>query len=372
MKKSFHLFTVHDIPIEVHYSWFLLLLLLTLTASSSFMLTSPGLAPVAALLTGLITALLMFSSLVLHELGHSLVAQANGISIKGITLFIFGGVAQISSEPQSPEVELKMAVAGPLVSLGLAIAFWLLSVVLGSLGLFPLFANVFLYLMALNIVIAVFNLIPGFPLDGGRILRSVLWKYFFNYKKATRIASTGGRLFAYFLMLAGFYIILQANIFGIWYVFIGFFLLQAAQQSYGQVLSKEMLSGVKVREIMTASVIYVSPLLPLENLVHDFFFRSHHTTFPVVDDNQLMGLVTLDQVKQVPKESWIKAFASEIMTPIQDQMILDPGEDAVEALSHFIKTGNDGLPVVEKGKLIGILTRQDILKLLRIKIDLGE
>jgi len=368
--RKFYLFKIFGIPVEIDYSWFIIFLLLAWSLSIGyFPQRFPNWTKLIDWLAGIFSSLMLFVSVLLHELAHSIVAKRNGIPIAGITLFIFGGVSQMTKEPDNASSELKMALAGPAMSFVLGFVF--LAVAL----LVPLrpVRIVFGYLGFVNGILGLFNLIPGFPLDGGRVLRAILWKQTGNIETATRIASQVGQWIAIFLMAFGFYQILRGLfINGIWFILIGLFLRQAAGTSLRQLVFRRSLAGVKVREIMEPDVVTVSPTLPLDRLVDDCFFKYHYDSFPVVDAGDIVGLVTLAEVKGVEKRNWQKTTVGQVMTPIGEVQVLEPEEEAVEALNQMVKDGTSRFPVVVGTRLVGILTRRDITELLRIKTDLGK
>lgn len=282
MNRSIHITTILGIPIEINYTWFIVFFLVTWTLAQNYFPAALPNAPVYVYwIISVVAAFLFFITLLAHELSHSAVAIKNNLPIKGITLFIFGGVAHMSKEPQSAGVEFKMAIAGPLCSFGLSFIFFVLTQLFYNLG-FPMAVVVVTdYLSVINLIVGIFNLIPGFPLDGGRILRAALWSIFGDMKRATRIASGLGRLFAYFLMGMGFlYFFYGAILSGMWLIFIGFFLQEAASTSYQQVVMKKSLSGVNVQNIMSRNVVTVPEDLSLSSLVDDYFFKFRFTSFP--------------------------------------------------------------------------------------------
>ena len=321
---------------------------------------------------GLGTSILLFLSVLIHELCHSLVSRREGIRVRRITLFIFGGIAQIEKEPESPKSELKIAIAGPASS---AIIFGIFTALtyfaVEIVRIYPLkFA--FEFLAYVNGVLALFNMVPGFPLDGGRIFRAILWKRKKDLKKATFIASRAGKVFAGVLMFLGFINFFTGNVVGgIWFVLIGLFLIQAAESSYYQVVMKLALSGVPVKSIMTEQVITVESSLTIRELVDDYFLRYHHICYPVIEYGRAAGIIEVKDAKKVPKEEWTTTHVRELMTVLLEETSLHPRDEAVEALSKMVKTGRGRLPVVEGGEFKGIVTRRDIMNFLQIKTDLG-
>jgi Zn-dependent protease/CBS domain-containing protein len=372
MRKSFRLITLFNIPVEINYTWFIILGLVIFTlARGYFPYTNPELGAATHWLMAIIAAFLLFASLLAHEFSHSLVAKKHKLSIRGITLFVFGGVAHMEEEPSSPGVEFKMAIAGPIMSFFLALVFFSLTQAFYNLGFHKAILAITNYLFILNLVVGIFNLIPGFPLDGGRVLRAALWSYYKDLRKATAIASGFGRGFAFFLMAMGFLnLFTGAVIAGIWFIFIGLFLQEAADVSYRQVVMKKLLSGVKVENFMTRDVVTVPAEITLDKLVDEYFFKFRHAAFPVVEDDTLRGLVTLHDIKEVPREKWSSTPAQEIMIPISKNLTIAKNRDAMYALTKIARTGFGRLLVIEDHKLIGILSQRDIMRLFEFKSEI--
>ena len=374
MDKGIKLFKVFGIQISLNYSWFIIFGLIAWSlAQGYFPQMRPDLPLITYWLMGLITALLLFLSVLLHELSHSYVALASGIEIKGITLFIFGGLARISREPPDARTEFKIAIAGPATSLALALVFWLSSRGIDFLMPGSVISSIFYYLFLINGILVVFNLIPGFPLDGGRLLRAYIWNRTDNLKEATRIASRVGKWFALLLIFAGFANIITGRLLnGIWFVFIGMFLRQAAAESYQVVVLQHSLEGVKVRDLMTSNVIAVDEGLSVAELVEGYFFKYRYTSFPVVSGEELRGIITLKVVKKLPREEWAYKQVRDIMSGVFSDAVLHPDESAVDALRKMTTEERGRLPVVEGGRLKGILARNDIMSLFKVKSDLGK
>jgi Zn-dependent protease len=367
--------TLFNIPVEINITWFIILGLVIFTlARGYFPYTNPELSPTAHWIMAIIAALLLFASLLAHEFSHSLVAIRHKLSIRGITLFIFGGVAHMEQEPSSPGVEFKMAIAGPAMSFFLAIFFFGLTQAFYNLGLPKYVLSITNYLFVLNLIVGIFNLIPGFPLDGGRVLRATLWSYFNDIKKATAIASGFGKGFAFFLIAIGFLnLFTGAIIAGIWFIFIGLFLQEAAEVSYRQVVMKKMLSGIKVKDLMTQSVITVPADMTLDKLVDDYFFRTRHATFPVVEDDKILGLVTLHDIKEVPKAKWAQTSAKEVLIPLSRELVISKDADVMLALTKLASNRLGRLLVTEDSKFLGILSQRDIMRLFEFKSEIeGE
>lgn len=324
----------------------------------------------------LAAAVLFFASIVLHELSHALVARMNGIPVHRITLFLFGGMAHMEGEPPSPKAELLMAAVGPLVSLALGVGATALGLALAgpslelmarapelaysTLGPIP---TLLLWLGPVNVVLALFNLVPGFPLDGGRVLRALLWGATGDLRKATRWASAAGRFFGLTLVALGVFSLLGGNVGqGIWLVLIGWFLSSAARAGYQQVVVREALDGVPVSLVMRARVGAVHPALPVDRLVYDYIMTTDQQGFPVVEGDRLVGLVAMEDVRRVPRDEWAQHTVREIMTPGERLVTIDESEPASHALERLARHDVEQVPVVHDGRLIGLVRRQDLMK----------
>lgn len=370
---SFRIGKILGIDVEINYTWFLIFLLVTVSYSFLFMQNPFNIPLSPAIALAIITAILFFASVLLHELSHSFVAKRNNLDIKKITLFIFGGVAQMTEEPSSPQVEFKMAVAGPFMSLFLSLlfgAFWLLSTLINlSVG----FSAPFMMLAQVNLGLALFNLLPGFPLDGGRVARAMLWYLLKDIRRATRIASYGGQAIAFFLIFVGFvgFMTKVLGFEGLWLVLIGWFLNNAAQQSYRQMELQHALSNFKIEDIMTRDVVTVHPDLSLDQLVNDYFLRYKFGRFPVVNEGGLLGVVTLHDVKEVPREKWPIMTAGQIITMVDKDIEVAPDEEVLRALMKMTREEVGHLLVVENGELRGLVTKSDIMRLISVRTGLG-
>jgi len=374
MKRSIKLITLFGIPVEINYTWFIIFGLVIFTlARGYFPNTDPELSTLSHWLMAVVAAILLFASLLAHELSHSLVAQRNNLPIHGITLFVFGGVAHLEKEPPTPAVEFKMAIAGPLMSFFLSLLFFFLTKVFNFFGFPRYLLSIFEYLFILNLVVGLFNLVPGFPLDGGRILRAALWGWSKDIKKATGIASAFGKGFAFFLIAVGLLnLFLGSVISGVWFIFIGLFLQEAAEVSYRQVVMKKILTGVRVENLMTRSVITVPANLTIDKLLEDYFFRFRFASFPVVEDDTLLGLLTLHAIKEVEREKWSQLKARDIMIPLSPRLTITKEEEVTEALAKMASSGTGRLLVIEDSKLIGILSQRDIMRLFEFKSEIEE
>ena len=374
MQKGFKLFKVIGIQISLDYTWFIIFALVAWTLSQGyFPSVVPGLAMWIYIAMGVVSSLLLFASILLHELSHSYVANRLGLDIRGITLFIFGGIAELSREPDDPRMELKIAIAGPIASGVLALFFWLIKEGLTAMALFPLVASVCSYLVIINIVVVIFNMIPGFPLDGGRVLRAIWWMKSGNLQRATMVAGRVGKGFALFLIFFGILQTFTGNIIGgLWMVFIGIFLQQAAESGYREVLIRNSLSGIRVGDVMTREVVTVHPDDSLQVIVDDYLFKHHCVSFPVVAASRLVGMLNLGDIRAVPKEKWRETRVRDVMEPVTQHSLASPEETAIEVLSKMATLGVGRFPVVHMGKLVGIISRRDIMKLMAFKRELGS
>ncbi len=371
--RGVRLAKIFGIELWIDYSWLVIFaLLLWSLAGSYFPHEYPGLGTVAYWIMGAVSAVLLFVCVLLHELSHSYVAQKSGIAVPKITLFIFGGVAQISQEARSAKTEFNIAVVGPISSFVLAAIFWILAKSDFASADKRLLA-IFNYLAFINIALVIFNMIPGFPLDGGRILRAYLWNRWQDVRKATYTVSQIGSGFGVGLMLLGLISVFLGNLIGgIWFIFIGMFLNQAARSGYQMTVLHDALSGVKVKNIMTSDVISVPESISLHDLVQNYFYRYLFVSFPVVnDEGQLVGMVSVNQVKDVPKDSWYEKKVRDVMIKASEIQVLSPNAEAWGTLSLLMRNEFGKIPVVDGERLVGIITRRDIMTRLMIKSDLG-
>jgi Zn-dependent protease/predicted transcriptional regulator len=371
--RGIPLFSVLGIRVIADYSWFLIVALIAGTlALVSFPEALPGRSTIQYVALGLITAFFVFASVVIHELAHSIVAVLNGIPVRRITLFLFGGVAEITKEPPDPGTELKVALAGPAASAALAAAFWATVLLMGPYPARPGLRLAFIHLATANTILLAFNLLPGLPLDGGRVLRAILWRVSRNLKRATYIASTLGKVLAGLLVLLGIVAILSETyvVSGLWFIFIALFLRHAADWSYRQVVLREALAGIRVGDVMARDVVTVSPEISLAELIDCVLLRYHFTCYPVVSDGRPVGVITIKLVKQVPRDAWGATRVAEAMLPIGEGVSLTPDDDVLAALQKMGQSGLSRLPVLSGQELVGIVSRRDITAHIRIRADL--
>ena len=362
--------SVWGIPIGLHPTWFFVFALVTWSlAAGYFPHEHPGWPVLQYWLVGAATALLFFCCILVHELGHSRVSIQSGIAIRGITLFIFGGVAQIAREPASPRVELKIAVAGPLTSLALAAGFagaWL--VVRGAAVL----EAPAIWLARINLMVAIFNLIPGFPLDGGRVFRALVWLWTGNFAQATWAASLAGQVFAVGFIGLGVLTALGGNALGgVWMILIGWFLQSAAAAIQAQAGLVELLRGATVTQAMDPDCPRVPRTITLARLVHDEVLGRGRRCFFVTEDGHLHGLLTLHELKTVPRERWERVTAAEVMTPTERLVTVTPEQDLFAALQKMDDARVSQMPVVAGGRLLGTVSREQVLHYVRVRAELG-
>jgi Zn-dependent protease/CBS domain-containing protein len=370
------LFRLLGIPIYLDISWLIILVLLTGTLSVYFGEEVPGLALPAYIAMGVVTALAFFSCIVLHELGHAIVARATGLPIRGITLFLFGGVAELAEEPKTAGGEFVMAIAGPIVSAVLGGLFLLLWIIGCSAGWPEPPLRVLFWLGTMNLIVLAFNLVPAFPLDGGRVLRSLLWGITGRLRKATYWASLLGRAFAWVLIFVGvleIFVVPGAALSGIWLAGIGLILNNAAKGSYQQVLVREALGGEPVRRFMNPQPIVVPPGTDLRHFVEDYVYRHHRKAFPVGADGKLEGYVSTQVLSRYPRDEWETHTVADVMERDLKPLSIAPQDDALKALGQMRGTGMSRLLVVEGEKLVGVVSLKDLLRFLHLKLELeGE
>jgi len=364
-----HLF---GIPLRVHVSWLVVFGLISWSlASGYFPAELPDLPAWSYWLTAIVAAAMFFSSIILHELGHSLVARHHGIGIASITLFVFGGVSQMKDEPREARQELQIAIVGPLISLGLALLFGALSA-LAATGAEPSSLGVVLrYLGAVNLLVAVFNMLPAFPLDGGRVLRALLWLRSGDLLRATATAAQIGRGLALALIVFGVIRLLGGDFFGLWVVLIGWFIMQAGSASLAQASLRQALAGLRVRDVMTTEVKTVEAGASLHDLIEDCFIRHTYGGYPVVKDGRVVGLVTLQELRNTPAEGRATTRVERVMAPLEAGLVVAPDTPVIDALNRMMSGRARRLVVLERERLVGLITANGILHLTQTRASLG-
>jgi Zn-dependent protease/CBS domain-containing protein len=370
-RNSVYLFKVFGIPIRVHVSWLIIFALVTLSlATEYFPHVSHYQWPAATYwVVGVITSLLFFVSVLLHELAHSVVARWRGMKVRDIVLFIFGGVSELGEEPESAQTEFIMAFVGPLTSFVISgvslLIYWLTKSVNE-----PVSAGAH-YLSVINLFLGIFNLIPGFPLDGGRILRAIMWGISGDLQRSTRWASRLGSFIAYAFIFAGicWMAFLRDYFNGLWLIFIGWFLNNAAQSSYSNMLVKHVLIGHKASEIVHRNCPRVPPDQPMDALVNEYILAEGVRYLPVVEGERLLGAVTWQSVKALPPEQWSRMRASDAMIPVEQVKAIGPDCDLWSALGQMNSEAATQLAVVQDGQLVGLLTRDAIMGFLQLHAE---
>ncbi len=367
------LLRIAGIPITVDYSWFIVALLVVWSLSAGYFPGRyPGESAEAYWLAGAVTTLLFFCSILAHELSHSLVAVRSGIRIPGITLFIFGGVSRLSEDPKNPTTEFKIAIVGPLSSFILALTFRLIAYWLAG-NQPPLVVAIFEYLAFINLALGLFNLVPGFPLDGGRVLRAFWWWKTGSIHRATKVASDWGRGFAMSLMLLGALQIFTGNLLGgMWFIFIGMFLRGAATAGYEDLVLRRSLEGVQVQEVMIRDVVTVPPDLPLDRLVEEYFLKKGYRGFPVVKDGRTVGLVSIADLSPVLERYRPQRTVREVMVPLTEACLIPPEASLNEALRKMSLGGLGRLMVVRDERLAGMITKTGLLRMLEMRRILAD
>ena len=370
MKASFKLTRIAGIDIGVHYTWLFAFALITWSlASGLFPDSYPRWSTFTYWGTGILSSLLLFLSVLLHELAHSLLALARGIPVHGITLFIFGGVSNFGAEAPRARDEFTIAFVGPLTSLVLAGVFWTLFEVFGN-GDGPL-AAILWYLALVNALLGIFNLLPGFPLDGGRVLRSVIWGATGRFAGATRIATGVGQAFGLGIIALGVFQILQGNVIGgLWFAFIGWFLMRAAESSRREMEQQEQFQGVRVGQVMDSSPDTVSPETSVEEFVSRWFLQRGRRAAPVCNNDSLKGIITLTDVRGLPRHQWSSTAVADVMTR-QPIYSVGPDDDINRAMRLLAEHDLNQVLVLREGHLVGLLTRADLIRYLQMRRDLG-
>jgi len=389
MNRGIRIAKLFGIKIRVDWSWLLILLLVVWNLSSAFAQIHPEWSTTFSIAMGATAAVLFFLSVLLHELAHSLVAKSQGIPVSSITLFLFGGVSNIRDEPKSPGNEFWMAFLGPLTSLVIGFALLLLAGIglqiqdlqqiqpMDFLQDFSAVRTLAFWLGSINVVLGLFNLVPGYPLDGGRILRSILWAITNNLRKATRWASYVGQGIAWLMIASGISMIFgvripffgEGLINGVWLILIGWFLNNASSRGYQQLVIRDVLEDVPVRRMTKRNPPTVPQNITVDDLVENYIMQTDDHAFPVMEDNTLVGIVCLDDVRKVPGSERSKKQVSDIMTAKSELLTIGPEDSANEALQTISKKSIRQLVVMEDGELFGLIRRRDIVRFLQLQSD---
>ena len=369
--SSIKLFKVFGIEIRLDYSWFIIFALFAyFFGFIYFPSVLPGLNKGLLALITVITVIFVFISVLIHEMSHSLVARRKGTSVEKITLFLFGGMAQIEKEPGTPYSELIMAIAGPAASFVVAAIFGVIWFFTKNIALVREPVG---YLAIVNIVLGVFSILPGYPLDGGRILRSIIWKTTGNLERATFIASTAGRVIGFVIIAAGIFFIFMRNFLnGIWLVFIGWFIQSSAQTGYRQLIFETSIKGIKVRDIMNENIVNVTKDITIQDLVDDYFMKYRFGRFPVIEDEKtqrFIGVISLHDIKGVSKEEWPKVKIGDIVKSVSESEKVDMSTEISDAIKKMGKNDLGHLVIMSGNKLRGIITKSDVMRFIRIRSE---
>jgi Zn-dependent protease len=370
MESGIKLGRVFGVPIYLDFSWFLIAVLITFSLATGYF---PGAYPHQAtlfyIILGATTAVLFAASVLLHEFGHVLLALREHISVRSVTLFIFGGVARINEEPRSAGAEFRIAIAGPLVSFALAGFFGLLWLMLKPIAFLAAPSE---YLMRINFILAAFNLIPGFPLDGGRVLRAIIWKVTGNMSTATRAASITGQIVAFGFIAFGAVSVFTGNFFnGLWLVFIGWFLHNAASSAYQQSQLQQAMRGVTVSQVMKYDFEPVSPLTSLDRVVEERILGTGQRNFMVIENGQVQGIITLEKLSTIPQRQWPFTTARQAMIPVDRLDGIPPYMELMTALQKMENERRNQLAVVQGSQLLGMLNLEDVLRYVRVRSKFG-
>jgi Zn-dependent protease/CBS domain-containing protein len=350
--------------VEIGFNWSLVIVVWLITwslASGIFPEDFPGHTDVAYWLTALAASVVFFASLLTHELAHALVAKRQGARVEMITLWIFGGVAHIRGELLTPRAELRMAAAGPATSLALAVLFGGLAIALDVVGIEGLVPGAIFWLASINTILAIFNLVPAYPLDGGRILHALVWRRSGDLVRATTVAAGAGRVFAYLLIAFGFVsFAYEANLGGLWFMLIGWFLLSAARAEQSQMLLRTALKNVFVRDVMSVNPITTQADVTLDDFVADYIMSRRFSSFPVERAGEVIGLITLAQVRSIPAERRSLTRVQDVAAPLSEVAVADPDEHLFEVLERISGSREDRCLVMRDGRLVGIVSPVDV------------
>ncbi len=375
LQNRFKVCQVFGFSIYIDWTWFFLLILIVWSLTNAFANFYSELSTTTHVVMGFVGAIGLFVSIILHEMAHAVAARNFGLPISDITLFIFGGVAEMRDEPPSPKAEFWTAIAGPIATIFIGLFSLICFSLSSTFGGPQWFTGIAGYITAINAILLLFNLIPAFPLDGGRVLRSAIWYATGQLRKATRISSILGSCFGFVLIFSGLFSLMFGNfIGGLWWILIGFFLHTAAQMSFKQLAIRNALKGDPVSKFMNTNVIRVPANTTLSDIVEEYVYRYHHKMFPVVDEPEmkLLGCITTKEIKEIDREKWSDYTAKDIAKACNDENTIAPNADAMEAFAKMNQTGQSRLLVKSDSDLEGIITLKDLMNHLSIKMELED
>lgn len=372
LKRKTELFKLLGFTVSIDASWGIILFLVVWTlAQGAFPAYYPDLSTQTYWMMGIVGALGLFISIIIHEFSHAMVARKHGLDIKGITLFIFGGVAEMREEPDNPKTEFLMAIAGPIASIVLSLFFGLLYQAATAAALPVPIIGILGYLSAINMLLALFNMVPAFPTDGGRILRSLFWWIKGDIRWATRTASRISVFFAMFIVFIGFSHMVQGNIVGgVWWMLIGAFLFSAANSSYQSLLIKDSFAGKRIKEFINPNPITVPSSISLQTFVDQYLYRYHFKMYPVTTEERISGLITVKALKSIPRDTWESVKVNQVTQKLSKENTLSATTPVEEALRIMNESGISRMVVSEKEKIIGIVTLKDLLEFFTLKMEL--
>ena len=370
--RSFTIARIGGIAIEIHPSWLLIFALITWSlAVGVFPMQFEDWATATYWIIGAIAALLLFVTVLIHEMAHAVVAIRRGLPVPRITLFIFGGVSHLSRQPRTAGEEFAIAAAGPAASLVIAIVAAALSLVVVNLN--EQATAIVVYIALVNFLLAIFNTLPGFPLDGGRVLRSIAWRKTGNFMKATRIASGVGTGFGFGLIIIGFgFILFGYLINGIWFAFIGWFLSTAARGEAESLRLESVLGPLQARDVMSQNYVVVPPGLSLQLIVDEFMVAEGHRAVIVARDETVYGIVSISDIRKVPRDRWADTPAQAVMTPREEVATVNADTPAMEALELIAQRGLNQVPVLEEGRMVGLITRRELIERIQVAEQLED
>jgi len=368
---SFRVARIFGIDIEIHFSWLIILGILAWALSEGFFPTQyEGWSTSTYWIVGIIAAVLLFVTVLIHELAHAIVAIRRGLEVPRITLFIFGGVSHLSRQPKTAGEEFFISSAGPLTSLSVALVTGLLAFLVRTRN--EQAEAIFTYLAFVNVLLAIFNTLPGFPLDGGRVLRSIVWKKTGSFRRATRVAGSVGQAFGYGIIVLGFLLLFTGNAFnGIWFALIGWFLLTAARGESQSLQLDAMLSGLSARDVMREEWVNVSPAAPIQDVVDEHMLSGGERAVIVSRDGAVFGILTVSDIRKVPREDWPNTPAQGAMTPRERIVTVTPESRAVDVLRLLGERSLNQVPVIDEGRMIGLVTRRELVDRVRLTEQLA-